>query len=174
VAFFVPTFRGRTTAAFRELKHKPTKQKKMKTKSKVKCHECGADNLLRYPGGTTRCFTCESESTQAEDNPVARSHEPDGVDVGRGTMSPQLGEVLTNQVVPRLRHAARTIPKVGCEDDEEIVQDATLMAARMMISAETAGQFPRPSSRRFPRSLKRCRMDSKTPWSRQPRMRLRQ
>jgi hypothetical protein len=41
--------------------------------------------------------------------------------------------------VPRLRHAARTIPKVGHEDDEEIIQDATLMAARMMDSAERAG-----------------------------------
>ena len=55
-------------------------------------------------------------------------------------MSPMMDEMLVDEVVPRLRHAARTIPKVGHEDDEEIVQDATLMAARMMDSAEQAGQ----------------------------------
>jgi DNA-directed RNA polymerase specialized sigma24 family protein len=47
--------------------------------------------------------------------------------------------MLVNEVVPRLRNVARTIPKIGHEDDEEIVQDATLMAARMMDSAEKAG-----------------------------------
>jgi hypothetical protein len=56
------------------------------------------------------------------------------------TMSPMMEEMLVNQVVPRLRNAARSIPKVGCEDDEEIIQDCTLQAARMMDSAEKAGQ----------------------------------
>ncbi len=55
-------------------------------------------------------------------------------------MSPVNGQMLVREVVPRLRAAARSIPKIGCEDDEEIVQDATLMAARMMESAEKAGQ----------------------------------
>jgi hypothetical protein len=55
-------------------------------------------------------------------------------------MSPMMEEMLVNEVVPRLRNAAKTIPKIGCEDDEEIVQDATLMAARMMDSAEKAGK----------------------------------
>jgi len=55
-------------------------------------------------------------------------------------MSPMMGEMLVTQVVPRLRAAASSIPKVGHEDDEEIVQDATLMAARMMDSAEKSGQ----------------------------------
>ena len=48
--------------------------------------------------------------------------------------------MLVTEVVPRLRNAARTIPKIGPEDDEEIVQDCTLMAARMMDSAEKVGQ----------------------------------
>jgi hypothetical protein len=48
-------------------------------------------------------------------------------------------ELLVREVVPRLRKAAPSIPKVGHEDDEEIAQDATLMAARMMDSAERAG-----------------------------------
>lgn len=55
-------------------------------------------------------------------------------------MSPMMEDMLVNEVVPRLRNAARSIPKIGCEDDEEIVQDATLMAARMMDSAEKAGK----------------------------------
>lgn len=55
-------------------------------------------------------------------------------------MSPLLDNMLVNEVVPRLRRAANSIPKTGCEDDEEIVQDATLMAARIMDSAEKAGR----------------------------------
>ena len=55
-------------------------------------------------------------------------------------MSPMLSEMLVSEVVPRLRAVARSIPKTGCEDDEEVVQDATLMAARMMESAEQAGR----------------------------------
>ena len=55
-------------------------------------------------------------------------------------MSPMMEEMLVNEVVPRLRAVARSIPKIGSEDDEEIVQDATLVAARMMDSAEKAGQ----------------------------------
>ena len=55
-------------------------------------------------------------------------------------MSPMLDEMLVHDVVPRLRKTVRSVPKVGHEDDEEIVQDATLMAARMMDSAEKAGK----------------------------------
>jgi len=54
-------------------------------------------------------------------------------------MSPMMEDMLVNDVVPRLRVAVRSIPKIGCEDDEEIIQDATLMAARTMDSAEKAG-----------------------------------
>ncbi len=54
-------------------------------------------------------------------------------------MSPMMDEMLVKEVVPRLRYAAHTISKIGHEDDEEIVQDTTLMAARMMESAENAG-----------------------------------
>ncbi len=42
-------------------------------------------------------------------------------------MSPMLEEMLVNEVVPRLRATAPSIPKTGHEDDEEIVQDSTLM-----------------------------------------------
>lgn len=55
-------------------------------------------------------------------------------------MSPMIGQMLLKEVMPRLRSVVRTIPKIGCEDDEEVIQDATLMAARMMDSAERAGK----------------------------------
>ncbi|MCF7730940.1 MAG: hypothetical protein K9N23_04595 [Akkermansiaceae bacterium] len=48
--------------------------------------------------------------------------------------------MLVNEVGPRLRKTARSISKIGSEDDDGIVQDATLMAARMMDSAEKAGR----------------------------------
>ena len=55
-------------------------------------------------------------------------------------MSPMMGDLLVKDVIPRLRAVARSIPKIGCEDDGEIIQDATLMAAKMMDSAEKSGQ----------------------------------
>lgn len=47
--------------------------------------------------------------------------------------------MLIDEVYPRLRNAAHSIPKIGCEDDEELTQDTVLQAARMMESAEKAG-----------------------------------
>jgi len=44
--------------------------------------------------------------------------------------------MLTDEIVPRLKATAHTVRKIGHEDDEEIVQDSTLMAARMIDSAE--------------------------------------
>ncbi len=55
-------------------------------------------------------------------------------------MSPMMEDMLVRKVVPRLRRAAHSVPRIGHEDDEEIAQDAALMAARMMDSAERAGR----------------------------------
>ena len=55
-------------------------------------------------------------------------------------MSPLMEDMLEKQIVPRLRNSARSIPKIGCEDDEEIAADCTLMAAKMMDSAEKSGR----------------------------------
>ena len=55
-------------------------------------------------------------------------------------MSPTMGMMLVNDVVPRLRAAAHSVPKVGSDDDEEIAADMTVQAARMMESAEKAGR----------------------------------
>ena len=54
-------------------------------------------------------------------------------------MSPRNEALLINEVYPRLRNAAHSIPKIGPEDNDEVLQDTTLMAARMMESAENAG-----------------------------------
>jgi hypothetical protein len=48
--------------------------------------------------------------------------------------------MLLNKVVPRLRAAAPSVPKVGAEDNEEIVADMTANAATMIDSAEKAGR----------------------------------
>ena len=62
-------------------------------------------------------------------------------------MSPQAGCVLQDQVVPRLRGA---IPKVvhclGAEDHNELIQDATAMAAKMMHNVELAGKQVTPGN----------------------------
>ena len=55
-------------------------------------------------------------------------------------MSPKNCEMLASEVYPRLRNAAHSIPKTGCEDDEEITHDSLLMAAKMLESAEAAGK----------------------------------
>ena len=56
-------------------------------------------------------------------------------------MSPKAGFVLVNEVVPRLRSAIpRAVSFVGAEDAEELVQDATCMAARLMQQVEQAGK----------------------------------
>ncbi len=48
---------------------------------------------------------------------------------------------MLNQVVPRLRAAIpQVVSLVGCEDAEEINQDAIATAARMLHSAEAAGK----------------------------------
>ena len=55
-------------------------------------------------------------------------------------------QMLINDVVPRLRSGAHSVAKIGHEDDEEIIQDATLMAARMIDSAERKGREVTPGN----------------------------
>jgi len=57
-------------------------------------------------------------------------------------MSPQAGWILQEEIAPRLRSA---IPKsvlcVGAEDAQELIQDATVMAARMIDRVEQQGKL---------------------------------
>jgi hypothetical protein len=56
-------------------------------------------------------------------------------------MSPQAGWILQEEIVPRLRSAVPyAVRPVGCEDAQELVQDATAMAARLLESVERAGK----------------------------------
>src|SRR5450830_572235 len=49
-------------------------------------------------------------------------------------MSPYAGSLLL-QIMPLIKATVmRTIKPVGCEDHEEVVQDATVMAADMLLS----------------------------------------
>jgi hypothetical protein len=56
-------------------------------------------------------------------------------------MSPQAGYLLQDQVVPRLRAVIpRTVLTAGSEDHDELIQDATCLAARIMHNAEAKGK----------------------------------
>jgi len=56
-------------------------------------------------------------------------------------MTEHAGEVLCTEVVPRIRAAIpAAVNFIGCEDAEELVQDGTALAAKMMHNAENAGK----------------------------------
>src|SRR5450759_5372872 len=64
-------------------------------------------------------------------------------------MSPYAGSLLL-QIMPLIKATVmRTIKPVGCEDHEEIVQDATAMAADMLDSSERNGKALIPKSVAF-------------------------
>ena len=65
-------------------------------------------------------------------------------------MSPQAGWILQEEVVPRLRSSIPSSVKcVGAEDHEELIQDATVIAARMIIRAESLGKLAKISPGNF-------------------------
>jgi DNA-directed RNA polymerase specialized sigma24 family protein len=56
-------------------------------------------------------------------------------------MSPEAGWLLVDQIVPRLRAVIpRSVLCVGSEDHEELIQDATCLAARIMHNGEAKGK----------------------------------
>ena len=56
-------------------------------------------------------------------------------------MSPQVGFLLQDQVLPRLRAVIpRSVLCVGSEDHDELVQDSCALAARIMHNAESRGK----------------------------------
>jgi DNA-directed RNA polymerase specialized sigma24 family protein len=62
-------------------------------------------------------------------------------------MSPQAGWLLQEQIIPRLRSVIpHTVHCVGSEDAQELIQDATAMAAGILHRAETAGKQVAASS----------------------------
>src|ERR1039457_3868165 len=62
-------------------------------------------------------------------------------------MSPQAGWILQEEIVPRLRSAIpRNVNQIGSEDAEELIQDATCMAAKMLDRTERQGKTVTPGN----------------------------
>lgn len=61
-------------------------------------------------------------------------------------MSPQAGWILKEEVVPRLRSSIKAVRCVGAEDAEELIQDGTVMAARMLERNELRGKQVTPGN----------------------------
>ena len=62
-------------------------------------------------------------------------------------MSPQAGWILQEEVVPRLRASIpRNVNQIGAEDAEELIQDATVMAAKLMHNVEQQGKSVTPGN----------------------------
>ena len=62
-------------------------------------------------------------------------------------MSPETGELLLQEVAPRIRSAVPyCVRTVGCEDYEEIIQDTICMAAKLYDNAEKAGKQVTPGN----------------------------
>jgi len=62
-------------------------------------------------------------------------------------MSPEAGEMLMGEIAPRLRSAIpKVVYPVGAEDEEELVQDAIVLAARMLDNVERAGKKVTPGN----------------------------
>lgn len=62
-------------------------------------------------------------------------------------MSPRAGEILLDQIMPIIVAVIpRNVQVVGCEDHQELVQDALVMAAMMLQALEAAGKQPIPKS----------------------------
>jgi DNA-directed RNA polymerase specialized sigma24 family protein len=62
-------------------------------------------------------------------------------------VSPQASWILQEEVVPRLRSAIpRNVSPINAEDAEELVQDATCMAAKLLDNAEKANKHVTPGN----------------------------
>jgi hypothetical protein len=56
-------------------------------------------------------------------------------------MSPSAGDLLAEQIAPRLRTLVpKSVRPVGAEDTEELVQDAIVIAAQMLHRVEQSGK----------------------------------
>ena len=62
-------------------------------------------------------------------------------------MSSHADTMLTDEIVPRLRHLIpHQVAFVGAEDAEEVLQDATLLAARLLARAQANGKTVTPGN----------------------------
>ena len=62
-------------------------------------------------------------------------------------MSPQQGSMLLRQIVPRIASAIPVaVSHVGSEDTQELLQDGTAMAAKILINANRNGKKVTPGN----------------------------
>jgi len=62
-------------------------------------------------------------------------------------MSPHNGWILQEEVVPRLMASIPyQVNRIGSEDSEELVQDATCIAAKLLDNAEKANKQVTPGN----------------------------
>ena len=62
-------------------------------------------------------------------------------------MSPAAGDLLVEHIAPRLRSAIpNCVYPVGAEDAEELVQDAIVIAAKMLDNVERSGKSVTPGN----------------------------
>ena len=62
-------------------------------------------------------------------------------------MSPSAGDLLVEQIAPRLRTlVAKSVKPVGAEDPEELLQDAMTIAAQMLHRVEEQGKTVTPGN----------------------------
>jgi len=61
-------------------------------------------------------------------------------------MSPQAGELLVEEVAPRIRSGKSSFKPIGCEDAEEQAQDAIATAAQLLHSLEARDKKVTPSN----------------------------
>ena len=62
-------------------------------------------------------------------------------------MSPAAGDLLVEHIAPRLRATIpRVVKPVGAEDEEELVQDAIVVAAQMLDAVERNGKTVTPGN----------------------------
>ena len=61
-------------------------------------------------------------------------------------MSPQAGELLVNEVSPRIRSSLAGVRSIGSEDPAELEQDAIATAAQLLQSVEARGKQVTPGN----------------------------
>ena len=65
-------------------------------------------------------------------------------------MSPQAGELLVQEIAPRIRNSlANSMAQVGAEDRDELCQDGIAIAASLLASAEARGKSVSPGNVAF-------------------------
>ena len=61
-------------------------------------------------------------------------------------MSPETGELLATEVVPRIRSMAHSLNPIASEDHNELIQDAIVIGAQLLVSAKARAKPVSPAT----------------------------